>query len=181
MHPVRAARVAILHTWTEHADRRLVAPGVRLATQIPYTTSARRTSRRTPNLNAKYDVIVFGPAAAAARAIIDGMPMWRNPMPWKNSPETPNIGTWAQTDDMRPGLGYEGLQNLQKFVKNGGVYIGSVASAQFAIDNGLTNGVGMNTAARGTVTGSFLKTHLVDDRERSLGQLVPQRANAVTI
>ena len=34
--------------------------------------------------------------------------MWRNPMPWKNTPETPNIGTWAQTDDMRPGLGCRG-------------------------------------------------------------------------
>ena len=64
---------------------------------------------------------------------------------------------------MRPGLGYDGLQNLQKFVKNGGVYIGAVASAQFAIDVGLTNGVGMNTPARGTVTGTFLKTRLVDD------------------
>jgi hypothetical protein len=58
------------------------------------------------------------------------MPMWRNPIPWKVTPETPNITAFAQTDDMRPGLGYEGLMNLQKFVKNGGVYIGSVASAQ---------------------------------------------------
>ena len=39
--------------------------------------------------------------------------------------------------------------NLQKFVKNGGVYIGSGrARAQFAIDNGMTNGVSMNTAGR---------------------------------
>ena len=28
-HPVRAPRVALLHTWMQHADRRLVAPGVR--------------------------------------------------------------------------------------------------------------------------------------------------------
>ena len=32
---------------------------------------------------------------------------------------------FAQTDDMRPGLGLEGLTNLQNFVKNGGVYIGA--------------------------------------------------------
>ena len=49
--------------------------------------------------------------------------MWRNPMPWKNSPETPNIGTYAQTDDMRPGLGWTGLANLQNFVKQGGVLV----------------------------------------------------------
>ena len=50
--------------------------------------------------------------------------MWRNPMPWKNSPETPNISTLAQTDDMRPGLGWDGLENLESFVKQGGVLIG---------------------------------------------------------
>jgi hypothetical protein len=91
------------------------------------------------------------------------MPMWRNPIPWKVTPETPNLTSFAQTDDMRPGLGYEGLQNLQHFVKNGGVYIGAVASAQFAIDFGMSNGVSYNVANRGTVTGSFLKTRIVDD------------------
>jgi hypothetical protein len=91
------------------------------------------------------------------------MPMWRNPIPWKVTPETPNLGKMAETDDMRPGLGYEGLQNLQRFVKNGGVYIGAVGSAQFAIDYGMSNGVSMSTAARGTVTGTFLRTRLVDD------------------
>src|SRR5512132_187821 len=118
---------------------------------------------KDPNLNAKYDVIIFGPGGGQGRGIIEGMPMWRNPIPWKVTELTPNITPFAQTDDMRPGLGYEGLQNLQRFVKNGGVYIGSVASAQFAIDYGMSNGVSMNTAARGTVTGSFLKTRVVDD------------------
>jgi hypothetical protein len=30
------------------------------------------------------------------------MPMWRNPIPWKVTPETPNLGKMAETDDMRP-------------------------------------------------------------------------------
>ena len=29
--------------------------------------------------------------------------MWRNPIPWKMTPQTPNLGKLAQTDDMRPG------------------------------------------------------------------------------
>ena len=89
--------------------------------------------------------------------------MWRNPIPWKTTDLTPNIGKLASSDDIRPGLTYAGVENLQKFVKNGGVYIGSVGSSQFAIDYGLSNGVSMNTATRGTVTGSFLKTRLVDE------------------
>ena len=89
--------------------------------------------------------------------------MWRNPMPWKNSPETPNIGTWAQTDDMRPGLGYSGLENLQNFVKRGGVMVGATNTADFAIQFGLTNGVSSNSPRRGEVVGSFLRTRIVDD------------------
>ncbi len=39
----------------------------------------------------------------------------------------------------------------------------AVAASDFAIQEGLTNGVSMNTAKRGTVTGTFLRMHLVDD------------------
>ena len=47
--------------------------------------------------------------------------MWRNPIPWKKTALTPNLGGTDETDDMRPGLGYDGLMKLQQFVKNGGV------------------------------------------------------------
>jgi len=162
MHPVRAARIAIMHTWqstqTEGWWRYAFD-----ANSIPYDYLSTQAIAKIPNLNAKYDVIIFGPGGGAGRSIIEGMPMWRNPIPWKNTPLTPNIGKIDSTDDMRPGLGWDGLQNIERFVKNGGVYIGSVAAAQFAIDFGLTNGVTMSTAGRGTVTGTFLRMRLVDD------------------
>jgi hypothetical protein len=131
--------------------------------QIPFTYISTQDVSKDSNLNSKYDVIIFGPGGGQPKQVVDGMPMWRNPLPWKVTPETPNITTFAQTDDMRPGLGYEGVENLEKFVKNGGVFIGSVAAAQFAVDYGMSNGVSYNVAARGTVTGSYLKTHIVDD------------------
>jgi hypothetical protein len=62
--------------------------------------------------------------------------MWRNPMPWKNSPDTPNISTLAQTDDIRPGLGWEGLKNLETFVAKGGVLVGVANTAEFAVTFG---------------------------------------------
>jgi len=95
--------------------------------------------------------------------IIQGMPMWRNPMPWKNSPETPNISTLAQTDDIRPGLGWEGLKNLESFVVKGGVLVGVTNTAEFAVTFGLTNGVSVNNAKSGSVVGSLLRSKLVDD------------------
>ncbi len=162
MHPVRAARIALMHTWqstqTEGWWRYAFD-----ANGIPYDYISTQDVAKNPNLNAKYDVLIFGPGGGAGRSVIEGMPMWRNPIPWKTTPQTPNIGRIGSTDDMRPGLGWDGLENIARFVKNGGVYIGAVASSQFAVDFGLTNGVTMSTAGRGTVTGTFLRMRVVDD------------------
>jgi hypothetical protein len=83
-------------------------------------------------------------------------------MPWKNSPETPNIGTWAQTDDIRPGLGWEGVQHLQDFVSKGGVLVGVANSASFAMQFGLASGVAVNSAGQSRVVGTLLRSRLVD-------------------
>jgi hypothetical protein len=162
MHPVRAARVAILHTWTGTQTEGWWRQAFDQL-QIPFTYISTQDVAKDSNLNAKYDVILFPPAGGNGQAIVDGMPMWRNPMPWKNSAETPNIGTWAQTDDVRPGLGYGGLENLLNFIKRGGVMVGVTNTADFAIQFGLANGVSSNAPRRGEVIGSFLRTKIVDD------------------
>jgi hypothetical protein len=161
MHPARAARVAILHTWTGTQTEgwwRLAFDVMR----IPYTYISVQDIARTADLNALYDVILFPPAGGSTKSIVDGLPMWRNPMPWKHTPETPNIGTWAQTDDIRPGMGFEGLANLQRFVARGGVLVGVTNTAGFAVTYGFTNGVTTGEAPRGHVVGSILRTRVVD-------------------
>ena len=161
MHPARAARVAIMHTWQSTQTEGWWRQALDF-NGVPYEYISTQDVAKDPNLNAKYDVILFGPGAGGA-AVIEGMPMWRNPMPWKNTPETPNIGAWAQTDDMRPGLGWQGLENLANFVKRGGVYVGATSSADFAVTYGLTNGVTTNSPRRNEVNGTLLRTRIVDD------------------
>jgi hypothetical protein len=161
MHHARAARVAILHAWSGTQTE----GWWRIAfdfNQIPFDYISIQDVAKNANLNAKYDVIVFPPSAGGS-AIIEGMPMWRNPMPWKNSAETPNIGKWAETDDIRPGLGWGGLEHLGNFVEQGGVLIASNNSADFAITYGLTHGVGTSSAPRSTLDGTLLRTKIVDD------------------
>ena len=41
-------------------------------------------------------------------------------------------------DGMRPGLGWSGLQNLQKFVKDGGLFITVDDTSEFAVNYGFT-------------------------------------------
>jgi hypothetical protein len=161
-HPVRAARVALMHTWASTQTEgwwRIALDNL----QIPYEYISTQEASRDANLHAKYDVILFPPGGGNAQSIVQGLPMWRNPMPWKQSEETPNIGTYAQTDDIRPGLGWSGLANLETFVKQGGVLVAVENTAQFAITFGYTQGVTMTTPTGNVVVGSLLRSRLVDD------------------
>ncbi len=158
-HPARAARVAILHQWTNTQTEGWWRQAFDIY-GVPFDYIDPETVKKTADLRAKYDVIVFGPGGG--QGAVDGQPMWRNPTPW-NKKELPNVGAWAQTDDTRIGMGLEGLMHLREFIAKGGVFIGSNSSAEFAITN-FTHGVSAGSPASTTrVVGSLLRTKLVDD------------------
>jgi hypothetical protein len=162
-HPVRAARVAVIHTWTNTQTEGWWRIGFDQL-QIPYDYISPQDIAKTADLKSRWDVLVFPPGGGNALALIEGMPMWGgSPVPWKASPDTPNLGTLAQTDDIRPGLTWQGLITLQNFVKGGGVLIAATNSTDLALNYGLTRGVTANPApASTTVKGSLLRTRLVD-------------------
>jgi hypothetical protein len=162
MHPTHAARVAMMHTWQNTQTEGWWRQAFDLL-GIPYDYVSTHDVEQTPDLRAKYDVIVFAPGGGSPESVVEGLPMWRNPIPWKNTPLTPNIGKWAQTDDIRPGLGWDGLQKLQNFVKSGGVLITAENTTDFALQFGMANGVSANQAKRGEVVGTLLRTRLVDE------------------
>jgi len=94
--------------------------------------------------------------------IVSGMPMWRNPLPWKTTPLTPNIGKIDATDDMRPGLGYGGIVNLERFVRQGGVLIVSEDTSLLASTFGMTPGLSVAAPARLNAPGTVMRAKLVD-------------------
>jgi hypothetical protein len=160
-HPARAARVAVLHTWNSTQTEGWWRQAFDLY-GVPYDYIAPEDVYRTANLRDKYDVIVLGPGAS--QVAIDGAPMWRNPQPYKDSAETPNIGTWAQTDDTRLGLQLEGLMHIRDFVAKGGVFVASANSADLLISSGLVRGVtAQRPATTSRVVGSLLRTRIADD------------------
>ena len=161
-HPARAPRVAIMHTWISTQTEGWWRQAFDVL-KIPYSYISTQDAARDPNLNAKYDVIIFGPGSGSPQTIVNGLPMWRNPMPWKKTELTPNMGTLDQTDDIRPGLGWAGVNNLATFVRNGGVLLTIDNTADFAITFGLASGVSLNSPPRLHVVGSLLRTRIVDD------------------
>ncbi|HUQ48529.1 MAG TPA: hypothetical protein VM053_09830, partial [Gemmatimonadaceae bacterium] len=161
-HPARAARVALMHTWTSTQTEGWWRQAFDVL-KIPYDYISTQDVAKIADLNAKYDVILFPPTSGSAQTIVNGLPMWRNPMPWKNTPLTPNISTYAQTDDIRPGMGFNGVEKLSNFVKNGGVLVGVENAADFAITMGLANGVSLNQPGRNHVVGTLLRSKIVDE------------------
>ena len=160
-HPVRAPRIAIMHTWLNTQDEGWYRVGFDHL-QVPYSYISTQDVSRDPNLKSKYDVILFAPVGRGGQQIINGLPMYGNPLPWKKSQITPNLGSIDETDDMRPGLGWNGLQNLQKFVREGGLFITVDDTAEFAINYGFTAGVTANRSQRLRAVGAILRTKMVD-------------------
>src|SRR6266568_4634340 len=165
-HPVRAARIAFLHTWLSTQTE----GWWRLALDklgIPYDYMSTQAIAKIPDLNAKYDVILFPPVGfnAGVNPVVNGVPTaWGNPLPWKNTPETPNlVGKNDSTDDMRPGLGWDGVGRLQEFVQKGGVLLTATDTSSLALSLGFADGISAQNGSKMKIVGSVVGTRLVDD------------------
>jgi Zinc carboxypeptidase len=165
-HAVKAARIAYVHTWLSTQTEgwwRLAFDRI----GIPYDYMSTQALAKMDDLNANYDVIVFPPVGffSSPTAIVNGMPTaWGNPLPWKTTPETPNlVGKNDATDDMRPGLGWEGVAKLQKFVQNGGLLLTATDTSQFALSIGLADGVSAGRSDKMKIVGAVLGARTVDE------------------
>ena len=163
-HELAVPRIAIVHTWTNTQNEgwyRIEFDRL----QIPYTYISDQVIRNTPNLREKFDVLIFPPVGGSAQTIVNGMPMRGDPIPWKASTLTPNFGQSPdQTDDMRGGMGVNGVANLQKFIEDGGLFITIGGISQVPIDYGITTGVSVQTSERLQARGSIYNSSFSDRR-----------------
>ncbi|MFM9903377.1 MAG: M14 family zinc carboxypeptidase [Pyrinomonadaceae bacterium] len=158
-HAVSVPRIALVHTWTNTQNEGWYRIEFdRLG--IPYDYISDQTLGRTPNYRDKWDVIIWGPVGGSSQSIVRGIykrSESEGPIPWKKSDLTPNMGLSPdQTDDIRGGMGIEGVAKLQKFIDGGGLFITVGGNASIAIDFGITEGVSIQDPsaafqARGSV------------------------------
>ena len=161
-HELAVPRIAILHTWTNTQNDgwyRIEFDRY----QIPYSYISDQVVRNTPNLRDKFDVIIFPPLGGSAQAIVNGIPMRGDPIPWKGSQLTPNMGLSPdQSDDIRGGMGLPGVANLQKFVRDGGLFITVANTTQLPIEYGLTTGVSIQETRQLQARGSIFNARFTD-------------------
>jgi hypothetical protein len=160
-HAIKAARVAIMHTWQDTQNEgwwRLAFDKL----HVPYSYISTQAVAKEADLRSKYDVIIFAPVGIDSTTIINGLPMYGNALPWKTTSLTPNLGKIDSTDDMRPGLGWSGIANLQKFVQSGGVFLTVMDTSELAVNYNFVPGVSIAPAQHLRAIGDILKMKTVD-------------------
>jgi hypothetical protein len=161
-HELAVPRIAILHTWTNTQNEgwfRIEFERLK----IPYAYISVHEIRDTLNLREKYDVIVFPPVGGSAQSIVNGIPRRGDPIPWRNSDLTPNIGASPDTsDDIRGGIELRGMANLQRFIEEGGLFIPITSVSAIPIDYGITTGVTIQEARQLQARGSVYNATFAD-------------------
>ncbi|MBS1859869.1 MAG: hypothetical protein JST11_31150, partial [Acidobacteria bacterium] len=153
-HPMTVPRIGYVHSWSRTQDEGWVRAALDYY-GVPYTYFADKLLKQG-NLRAKYDVIVFPHVGGTSQSMINGIAMTGNaPIPYRKTEQTPNLGGVDETDDIRGGMGMEGLQELAKFVQQGGTLIteGSTTTlmAEYNLGGGVTVEHPANLFARGSI------------------------------
>jgi hypothetical protein len=168
-HPVSAPRVGIVHNWQNTQND----GWFRIAfdeLKIPYTYVADTWLRENSNLREKFDVLILPPlgggGAAGLSSVIRGLAMRGGPRPWQNTDDTPNFVAPGldSTADIRGGLGYQGLANLERFVSEGGLLLAVQSSAALPVAGGMTEMVNVSDPRAMQAPGSVVVS-TVDDKK----------------
>jgi len=160
--PIAKPRIALLHTWISTQTEGWWRQRLDLL-KIPYDYISTQAVAADASLATRYDVILFPPVGIGdPQRIVSGLPLWGEPMPWKTTPETPNLGKIDATDDQRPGLGFAGLDHLRRFVEQGGLLVGVEDTAQLLIASGMAPGVRVANSKSLRVVGSVLDARFPD-------------------
>jgi hypothetical protein len=160
-HDLDIPRIGYVHSWTRTQDEGWVRAALDTF-GIPYTYFADQ-KLKDGNLRSKYDVIIFPHVGGSAQSQVNGMPMTgKTPLPYKKTTDFPNLAFVDSSDDIRGGMGLEGLLNLAKFVEEGGTLITEGSTATIFPAYAITSGVTVEEPARLFVRGSVMRGKITD-------------------
>lgn len=161
-HPLAAPRIGLIHTWQDTQDE----GWWRIALEsmgVPYDYLSTQTVAATPDLRAKYDVLLFPPTGDDPVDVVNGLAPGPA-LPWKKTALTPNLGRVDSTDDMRPGLGLQGVENLEHFVENGGLLVTARDTSTLAVQYGLARWVRVVDTKGLKAPGTILLAKVIDQK-----------------
>ena len=139
-HEVDLPRLAVFSTWGATQDVgwvRYAFDHFELNYDLIYKERVRQGKLRD-----SYDVIVIpNQGRASGKALVFDVESKGKPVDYKKSAEFPSLGAYGESDDITGGMGLEGVVELDKFVKSGGVLITLGAASFFPAEFGITTSV----------------------------------------
>jgi hypothetical protein len=121
LHDAALPRLAVYSTWGSTQN----VGWVRYAFDVfetPYDLIFKDEVRKG-GLKARYDVILIPSQGRSAKNFVFDIPMNGKPLPYTKTAEYPTQGAYGSSPDIRGGLGLRGLEELRKFVAEGGTLI----------------------------------------------------------
>jgi hypothetical protein len=165
-HELDIPRIGYVHAWHRTQDEGWVRAALDTY-GVPYTYFADQKLREG-NLRSKYDVIIYPHVGGTAQQHVNGIPKTTGaPLPYKKTEATPNLGVMDQSDDIRGGMGLDGLAELQRFVEQGGTLIVEGSTATIFPEYGLTSGVTVENPTQLFARGAIMRG-IVTDRKSPL-------------
>ena len=160
-HDLDVPRIGYVHSWTGTQDEGWWRAAFDTF-GVPYSYFADQKLREG-NLRAKYDVIVFPNVGGTTQTQVTGVPMTGSaPLPYKRTAETPNLSRLDSSDDIRGGMGVEGVLELEKFVREGGTLIAEGSTAAVLAVHKITPGVSVEQTEPEPVRGAVVRGVLTD-------------------
>ena len=138
-HIVDLPRLALLHNWISTQD----AGWARYTLdqqKLPYTLINDDDLKRG-GLEERFDVILFPNSQGDFAAMVHGIDPKYGPLAYTRTAEFPSHGIPDASEDITGGMGFQGLMNLDRFVRGGGVLVALANAGVLPVEGGLVRGV----------------------------------------
>jgi hypothetical protein len=144
-HEAATPRVAMYSTWGSTQN----VGWVRYAfdqSETPYQVIYKEQVR-AGKLRAKFDVIIIPSQGRSAKDVVYDIPVYGQPLPYTKTARYKYLGDYGSSPDIRGGMGLAGLEELRKFVSDGGTLITLGASSAVPAEFGLVPDIEVNKAS----------------------------------
>lgn len=138
-HVVDVPRLAMFSTWGNTQDVGWVRHAFDQF-EVSYDLIYKERVRRGA-LRADYDVILVPNQGRTAKGLVYDVDLKGAPLDYRKDDRFASLGMYGESEDIRGGMGLEGLLELRKFVEEGGVLITLGAASFMPAEFGLAGSV----------------------------------------
>jgi hypothetical protein len=138
-HALDLPRLAVLQSWADTES----AGWVRMVfdeEKVPYTLVMDEDVRRG-GLRERFDVVLFPNTYDSLKDIVGGIDPRFSPLAYTKTPQFESHGSPTSSSDITGGFTWRGVQNLEEFVRKGGLLVTLGGASTLPLDGGIARDV----------------------------------------